>query len=107
MHVITATGKSAPKVTARQDEALRIVSFEFPEPNVVVVGSVGSRGVTVPARASIVVLLDEAAGRVADVATTAEGCSIKLTAAAAAPSVAAGPWVANLAADCSASQRTD
>jgi hypothetical protein len=108
MHVITATGRSAPKVTARQNDALRVVSFEFPEPNViVVVGSVGGEGVTIPARASIVVLLDEAAGRAADIATTAEGCSLKLTSAAAAPAVSAGPWVANLAADCSWSPAAD
>jgi hypothetical protein len=108
LHVITATGRSAPKVTAREDGDLRVVSFEFPEPSVVVVvGSVGGGGVTIPARASIVVLLDEAAGRAADVATIADGCNIKLTTAASTPSVSAGPWVANVAADCSWSQPTD
>jgi hypothetical protein len=99
MHVISAAGRAAAQVAVREQGALRVVSVEFPGQNtIVVVGSTGNGAVTVPARASTVVLLDDLAGRGAEVTATAEGCSVRLVGAAPAP--AAGPWVASLAADC-------
>jgi hypothetical protein len=99
VHVITGARDEAPSVAFESNGSLRHVSVKFPDREVAIFEGNVDGALVLPARPATLILLDEPMD--AAVTASAEAGACRLSVAAASARIAAGPYAAELGADCS------